>query len=132
MSIETPDPEPIAATEAADPDVRLAEFRLRVLEELTEIGLDLARDLRRQVLADAQASQGETAEPVVGHAGARDPAADFASISRAVRLTVTLHGKVHDALRVMRAGVVSARLEEARLGAERVRKAADERTQETR
>ena len=78
-----------------DPDdVREARFaRYGVaLEELVEIGMDLARELRRQVL-----------EPVEDDPGRGTPARiaevslSFSRIAKAVRMTVALDKKLHEA-----------------------------------
>jgi len=108
--MSTPDAAP-APAEAIDPSILRAERRLRLLEELSEIGMDLARALRHEVLARAEQAEnianGE-APPAASPAAAGkapDPADTFARISRAIRLTLTLEAKTDEALRALRAGL---------------------------
>jgi hypothetical protein len=82
-SMPTP---PLSQVAAADPAEDRAEDRAarhgRVLEELAEIGLDLARALRRQVTeADTPADAGQVALA-------------FSRIARAVRLTLALEDRL--------------------------------------
>ena len=104
---------PAGAT-TPDPSVLLAEEHLRVLAELREIGMDMARILKRRAEIDLQ-----SAETLAGHASSdaaylqappvpgpmRDPATAFARISRAVRLTLALEARTAEALRALRAGL---------------------------
>ena len=99
-------PETADTAEAPDPSVARAEKRLRVLEELTDIGMDMARALRDRVVA--QAAQGEAVAGCDDGASAsprRDPADAFGRLSRAIRLTVALEAKTDAALRDLLAGV---------------------------
>ena len=64
-------------SEAPDPSILRAERRLRLLEELAEIGMELVRALK------PRAEAAETA-------GGKDPADAFAPLSRAIRLTLAL------------------------------------------
>ena len=121
-------PDDATLAEAPDPAVLRAERRLRVLEELTEIGLDLARLLQRQAHAAAEAidptepAAPDAAEASAGRAptpiiSAGDIANALARISRAIRLTVALETRTDEALRALRAGVaaeVEARRVQAR------------------
>ncbi len=100
------------------PAVLRAQRRLRDLEELTAIGLDITRVLHRLVLADEEAAtvsnvvKGEidvSAKPQASKAPRFDPAAAFASLSRAVRLTVNLEIKADETLRVLQAGEIGSR-----------------------
>src|SRR5437764_1352718 len=120
-------PDPTAPAEAPDPSVTLAEQRLLILRDLTELGMELAREVVRKAKADADLAEAAAAsgEPLaVSPAGGResDPADRFAKVSRAVRLTLTLEARTDEALRALRAGVeveVKARRAEAvRHGAE--------------
>jgi hypothetical protein len=70
-----------------------AERRLAILAELTELGMDLVRDLGRQ----ASAPPDTTAPP-------REPAEPFARLSRAIRLTLTLEARMDSELAALRAG----------------------------
>lgn len=108
----------LSDVEAPDPAVARAERRLRVLEELTEIGMALARDLGER----ARAGQADEDHGLRG----RDPADAFARISRAVRLTLALETKTDQALQDLKAGVVRAREKEKSQAAERARTEADE------
>ena len=85
--------------EAPDPSIARAERRLRLLEELSEIGMELARALKPGAGADEITP-------------AKDPAAAFAPLSRAIRLTLALEAKTCQELRDLKAGVVRTRKEE--------------------
>jgi hypothetical protein len=65
-----------------DPSEDRAERRFRALQELTEIGMDLAREVRRQVLDPAAEAPGA------------DLGLAFSRIARAVRQTVALEAKL--------------------------------------
>jgi hypothetical protein len=94
----------------SDPAVPRAERRLRVLQELSEIGMRLARALERRVLAEDEGAAEETAEAgAAGAATGRDPAVAFSQLSRAIRLTLALEAKTDEALRALMAGVEQAR-----------------------
>jgi hypothetical protein len=108
-----------APTETPNPAILRAERRLRLLEELAEIGMDLARTLRREALAVADPA--ESAAPETS--ATNDPAGAFVRLSRAIRLTLALEARTDEALRALRAGVVTER-ETRRLEAGR-RAAAD-------
>ena len=88
------------AEEAPDPSIMRAERRLRLLEELAEICMELARALKP--CAQAAETPG------------KDPAAAFAPLSRAIRLTLALEAKTDEALRDLKAGVVRAREDRVR------------------
>jgi hypothetical protein len=111
------DPEQPARLAEAPPDpaVLRAERRLRVLQELSEIGMRLARALERRVMAEDEAAQDETAEVGAAEPAAetaarsRDPAVAFAQLSRAIRLTLALEAKTDEALRALMAGIEQAR-----------------------
>ena len=90
MSTSPSDP----AEDAPDPSVAEAERRLRLLKELTEIGMELARKLRDR--AGEEDAKG------------RDPADAFARLSRAIRLTLSLEAKTLEHLRDLKAGIVRA------------------------
>jgi hypothetical protein len=109
-----------ALAEAPDPAVLRAERRLRMLEELSGIGMDLARALHRRAFAAADPQEPaapddcETSDRPAGSAG--DPSVAFARISRAIRLTLALEARADEALRALRAG---ERRRSARPGASR-------------
>jgi hypothetical protein len=70
-------------SEASDPAAARIERHLRALAELAEIGMDLAREVRRQALDPS-----EQAPP------AADLALTFSRIARAVRQTVALEARL--------------------------------------
>src|SRR5437764_15492287 len=76
-----------------------AERRLRIVGEITDIGMELMRVLKSEVVATQYAAQ--TATPV-------DPAASFARLSRAVRLTLNLEAHLEENLRALPAGETAA------------------------
>jgi hypothetical protein len=78
------DPHATAEPVSADPSSDRAERRLRILQELAEIGMDLARAVRTRALALAA-----KADP----AAAVDLGLSFSRIARAVRQTVALEAK---------------------------------------
>jgi hypothetical protein len=122
------DPASPAADEAPDPAVLRAERRLRLLAELADIGMDLARVLKPSAPADEApdeaADGGPASEP--GRVKRRDPAEAFAPLSRAIRLTLALEAKIDAELCDLKAGIVRARDEERTVTAERRKTAADE------
>jgi hypothetical protein len=82
-----------------------AERRLKLLEELAEIGMDMTRALARRSASgvDDPAVVLAPEMPLAEAAGA------FAKLSRSVRLTLDLHARLDEALRALRAGEVAAR-----------------------
>jgi hypothetical protein len=121
------EPASAAPDDAPDPAVLRAERRLRLLEELAEIGMDLARGLRPGAPANgetqANASEGPVAVETARGKG-RDPADAFGPLSRAIRLTLALEARTDEELRDLKAGIVRARAEGQTQGAERLRAAA--------
>src|SRR5471032_1709632 len=113
-----PDPAAPAAEEAADPSVLRAERRLRLLEELSEIGMEMARALR----PSAEAREGSPDDKA--QARRRDPADVFGSLSRAIRLTLALEARTDEELRDLKAGVVRVRQDEQVRTAQRAEHAA--------
>jgi hypothetical protein len=83
---------PTSSTDrAADRDAQ----RAATLQELAEIGMDLARALRREVMAAAEAPSPEAAtEPRAGAPGMAEVGLAFSRISRAVRLTLALEARL--------------------------------------
>jgi hypothetical protein len=106
-----------ATDEATDPSVLRAERRLRLLEELTEIGMELARALRPSAPADEAA--GEDSATETGRGKRRDPADAFGSLSRAIRLTLALEARTDEELRDLKSGIVRVREQEHAKAAER-------------
>ena len=100
MWTPTPD-ESATAEETLDLSVARAERRLRLLEELSEIGMELARALK----------PGPDADKTAAEAPGKDPAAAFAPLSRAIRLTLALEARTDQDLRDLKAGVSRARKE---------------------
>ena len=82
-----------------DAAIQRAERHLRVLAELTEIGLDLTRALKRRVEAQAKTWADEPPPSTE-----RDPADAFQRLSRSVRLTLAMEARVAKALRALIAG----------------------------
>lgn len=77
-----------ACDTAEDPVIAQAQRRLELLQELTEMGMELTRALRDRVLAP----EGDDPETAAGA---------FAKLSRAIRLTIALEGKtVHEIGRI--------------------------------
>jgi len=77
----------IPAQNAADPVAERAERQMRVMEQLSEIGMGLARTLVAQVCDGAPVTM------------PGDPALMFSRIARTVRQCVALEAKIADALR---------------------------------
>jgi hypothetical protein len=100
---------------ADDPAVLRAEERLRMLRELAEIGMEIARALGRDVVS-AESTEDDKA---------KSPAEAFGVVSRAVRLTLALEDKIDAALRDLKAGVVWERTIEQQRAARRAEVAAD-------
>ncbi len=85
--------------------IRCAELRLRAVEELLDVGMDLTRNLRERVHA------GQSQEPTKGWApdiAPPDYAGAFAKLSRAVRLTLDMHARFDEALSALRTGKAAA------------------------
>ncbi len=121
MSCPSPEilPEPISAAAGAERTAR----HLRLLAELAEIGMELARDLRRQALEpDAErmdAAAGDTGARETGTGVRADLGLVFARIARAVRQTVALEARLaSDAAAGARLGMAA---EAGRAARERVR-----------
>jgi hypothetical protein len=112
------DPACLAADEAPDPAVLRAERRLRVLEELTEIGMELARALKPAAEACEDPSDDKA------HGKGRDPADAFGALSRAIRLTLALEARTDAELRDLKAGIVRVREKKRAKVAKRARIAA--------
>ena len=124
MSNAAPEPQG-PADETPDPLVLLAESRLRLLRELAEIGMELAR---RSLNTGAPAAGDSITE--TGRSKGRDPADAFAPLSRAIRLTLALEAKTAAELRDLKAGVVREREEERTRTAERREAAAAKEARE--
>jgi len=124
-------PDAAMTHDAPDPSILRAERRLRLLAELADIGMDMARTLGARarmeeghIAAAAAAGEFTIADPdSPAAAKGREPTELFAPLSRAIRLTVALEAKEDKELRDLKAGVRQER-EEARVLADaRARKA---------
>jgi len=107
------DPASSATDEAPDPFILRAERRLRLLEELTEIGMALTRALKPEAEARQEPSDDKA------QAKGRDPADAYARLSRAVRLTLALETRTDQQLRDLKAGIIRGREDERAEAAER-------------
>jgi hypothetical protein len=98
--LDPPDDDPPAVDEVGRlaRSVARAERRLRVLEEIGEIGMRLMRKLE-----DPQAKGAASEAPLP------DSAAGFAKLSRAVRLTLDLERRIEEDLRATLAGETTVR-----------------------
>jgi hypothetical protein len=107
------DPIPADAPPAFDEAEALAvsvarvERRLRLLDELADMAMTLARGVTKRAVAaeEAEATTPASARDAVSSSAADD----FAKLSRALRLTLDLTDRLEDALRRLRAGEASAR-----------------------
>src|SRR5271165_7228506 len=116
------DPEAGDGADAPDPSVALAEEHLRFLAELRQAGMKMVRTLTERTEIDLQSAKAllaKCADPEAagregppGPAPLRDPAGDLARLSRCLRLTVVLEGRIARELHGLRAGL--AREREAR------------------
>jgi hypothetical protein len=116
------DPEAGDGADAPDPSLALAEEHLRFLAELRQAGMKMVRTLTERTEIDLQSAKvflAKCADPEAalregppGPAPLRDPAGDLARLSRCLRLTVVLEGRIAKELQGLRAG--RAREREAR------------------
>ncbi len=91
--------------------------RLRILERLTEIGMEMTEVLQRRLLADEEATvntaingeNGVSAKSPAAKTPRFDPTEAFAKLSRTVRLTIHLETKADGALRALQSGQLLAR-----------------------
>src|ERR1700678_628233 len=115
-----PQPEPpAAALVAVDEAEHLAAsvarvaHRLRLLDELAEMAMAVARRVTQRAVAEAEDAAATTGTATTD-TGARNTASDFvadnlAKLSRAVRLTLDLAGRLEETLRRLRAGETAVR-----------------------
>ena len=121
MMIDTLTPADADADLTDDPAVARAERRLRILEEMTEIGLRLLRALP----SDGDEAASETAASQSGKR--RDPVDQYASLTRSLRLTLKLEAETDAELVCLRDGLNRTRQRERRIAAWSTPKRADER-----
>ena len=105
-----PDPPPIdpPAVDEADlvaASVARVERRLRMLDDLAEMAMKLASRVTERALAEEAAS----AKDAAGDTPPDFAADDLAKLSRAVRLTLDLAGRLEETLVRLRAGEISVR-----------------------
>ncbi len=100
------------------PAILRAERRLRDLERLTEIGMEMTEVMHRRLLADEEAAatspviEGDidvSARSPASKSPRYDPTEAFVKLSRTVRLTIHLETKADDALRTLISGQFLAR-----------------------
>jgi hypothetical protein len=89
------------ASTSEDPAVAYAELTLRVLERMTEFGMRKLERLDRLDSGEAD-DIGKTV----------DPAENFVTVSRAVRMTLVLGARTHRDLRELKAGIERRQAEE--------------------
>ena len=116
------DPQAGDGADAPDPSVALAEEHLRFLAELRQAGMKMVRTLTERTEIDLQSAKvllAQCADPdaarregAPGPAPLRDPAGELARLSRCLRLTVVLEGRIVRELHGLCAG--RAREREAR------------------
>ncbi len=79
------------------------EWRLRLLEEVAEITVDMSRALRREVMAEAEMAAKGFSFP--DRATPANSAAALAKLSRAERMKLVLHARLEKALLRLREGL---------------------------
>jgi hypothetical protein len=113
------DPEAGDGAGAPGPSVALAEEHLRFLAELRQAGMTMVRVLTERTEIDLQSAKvllakcadPEAARPegLPGPAPLRDPAGDLARLSRCLRLTVVLEGRIAKELHGLHTGLARQR-----------------------
>ena len=99
-----------AAGLADDPAMRLAEQRLKTLQEMTEIGMRMLRGLETGGEAKASEDAGSSRKR-------RDPVEHYASLTRSLRLTLKLEAETVDELVALKADLSRTRQRERRIAA---------------
>jgi hypothetical protein len=126
-----PDPTPAAAPPAVDEadlvavSIARVEHRLRLLDELAEMAMTLARGVTKRAVAAEEAAA--TTPASARDAVSSTAADDFAKLSRALRLTLDLTDRLEETLRRLRAGEASARVARRRDDEARASRARDAR-----
>jgi hypothetical protein len=112
-------------TQAHAPAVERVEHRLRVLEEISETGMEMLRTLCVDVVAQQSLSKGllrdingdklsrEALDGAAAMPKPRDPAGAFGKLSRAIRLTLTVEARTDEALLALLADAGAPTLAEA-------------------
>jgi hypothetical protein len=117
-------PDDAALAEATDPAVLRAERRLRMLEKLAQLEMELAEALQRQAIAaanpvePARPDDAAASAPGAAPQTAGDLSAGFARIARSLRLTLALQARAEEQLRALLAGE-AAKVEVRRVEASR-------------
>ena len=101
------DPPPPASAD----EIARAEQRRAMLEELAEIGMDLARALHRRVTAEEPVDDAADAAPA--EAPLADYGLTFSRLSRAVRLTLAMEERLAAGLSPMKARAAEAQAKRA-------------------
>jgi hypothetical protein len=87
-----------APIDTSPPTESRAERHLRLLQELAEIGMDIARAVRAEAVAEAGAD-----EPAPSRFGRAEPGLVFSRIARAVRQTLALEARLGEEIGKARA-----------------------------
>jgi len=126
IAAPAPQPDPPFADPAAAEEADLlaaavarVERRLRMLDDLAEMAMKLSSRVTERALAQDAPS----AKAAAGDAPADFAADDLAKLSRAVRLTLDLAGRLEEALARLRAGEISVRAARRREHEERASRA---------
>ncbi|MDB5479935.1 MAG: hypothetical protein JWO83_988 [Caulobacteraceae bacterium] len=124
-----PDPAPIDPPMVDEADLLAAsvarvERRLRMLDELAEMAMKLASRVTERALAEDAAA---SAKAVAGDAPADFAADDLTKLSRAVRLTLDLAGRLEETLARLRSGEITVRAARRQEHEERASRARNQR-----
>ncbi|MDB5480274.1 MAG: hypothetical protein JWO83_1327 [Caulobacteraceae bacterium] len=104
------DPLAVDAAELLAASIARVEHRLRLLDEMAEMVMKLARGVTEQGLAAKAAPANTAPNDAPGReASAPDTADGLAKLSRALRLTLDLAGRLEETLRHLRSGEAAAR-----------------------
>ena len=135
IAAPAPQPEPPATDPAAIDEADLlaasvarVEHRLRLLDELAEMAMEMARGVAEHSRAVKAAAAESAKAGATGADAAHDFGADdLAKLSRAVRLTLDLAGRLEESLRALRAGEITVRAARRQEHEERASRAQDRR-----
>jgi hypothetical protein len=98
------DPSPVDEADLLAASVARVERRLRMLDDLAEMAMKLASRVTERALAEDA-----SAEDAAGDAPPDVAADNLAKLSRAVRLTLDLAGRLEETFRRLRAGEIAVR-----------------------